>query len=257
MATQKLSISPPSLLFTTVDENNNFPIVFPAIPFARVDLSKNQVLAALVIPSAVYAGWDPVNNTTSGGFTSILTFDAREGFIVAAAYAISLTARAKDSPSANLLANVVRLLAGGTEIARITIDATTQVCGAHLSYGAKGDSRFVLSGAATAISGGAVEADDEKYTKNGHGLLTGAPVTLTSLTGGTGLTADTLYFFHRLDANTGYLCSTYANALAGTPVAVSLDASSVVLTPQTDIGFVLDQIDPNLLIDLRVLASDE
>jgi hypothetical protein len=88
---------------------------------------------------------------------------------------------------------------------------------------------------ATQVTGGAIEADNEVYTKSGHGYVTGDDVRLVSLTGGTGLTAGTTYYFRRLSADTGYLCATFADAIAGTPVAVSLDASSVVLVraPQT------------------------
>lgn len=87
----------------------------------------------------------------------------------------------------------------------------------------------------TSVTGGAIEADDEIYTKADHGFVTGDDVKLVSLSGGTGLTAGTTYYFHRLTANTGYLCSSFANAVAGTPVAVSADGSSVVLVraPQT------------------------
>lgn len=89
--------------------------------------------------------------------------------------------------------------------------------------------------AGTAVTGGAIEADDDIYTKTGHGFVTGDALKLVSLTGGTGLTAGTTYYFHKLGANTGYLCSSYANAIAATPVAVTVDASSVVLVaaPQT------------------------
>lgn len=87
----------------------------------------------------------------------------------------------------------------------------------------------------TSVTGGAIEADDEIYTKADHGFVTGDDVKLVSLSGGTGLTAGTTYYFHRLTDNTGYLCSSFANAVAGTPVAVSADGSSVVLVraPQT------------------------
>lgn len=87
----------------------------------------------------------------------------------------------------------------------------------------------------TQVTGGAIEADDEIYTKTGHGFVTGDDVKLVSLTGGTGLTAGTTYYFHKLSSSTGYLCATYADAIAGTAVSVSLDASSVVLVraPQT------------------------
>ena len=84
----------------------------------------------------------------------------------------------------------------------------------------------------TAVTGGAIEADDEVYTKTAHGLVTGQRVVLTSFSGGTGLTAATVWFFHALTANTGYLCATPTLAVAGTAgTACTVDATSVVLTP--------------------------
>ena len=99
----------------------------------------------------------------------------------------------------------------------------------RLTFGTANPLKFISS--LSTITGGAIEADDNVYTKIGHGLTTGDAVSLTSLTGGTGVTAGTLYYFHRLTADTGYLCSSLANALAGTAINVTLDASSVVLTP--------------------------
>jgi hypothetical protein len=88
----------------------------------------------------------------------------------------------------------------------------------------------------TAITGGAITASSDVYAKTAHGLVTGQRVILTSLTGGTGLTAGTAYFFIRTDANNGFIASTLANALAGTRIDVTLDASSVVLTPTENIS---------------------
>ncbi len=83
----------------------------------------------------------------------------------------------------------------------------------------------------TSVTAGAVEADDEIYTKVGHGFNTGDKVRLVSLTGGTGLVAGTDYYFRKIGADTGYLCATLADAIAAVavPVAVSLDGTSVVL----------------------------
>lgn len=84
----------------------------------------------------------------------------------------------------------------------------------------------------TAVTGGAIEADDEVYTKTAHGFVTGQRVVLTSFSGGTGLTAATVWFFHRLTADTGYLCATPTLAVAGTAgTACTVDATSVVITP--------------------------
>jgi hypothetical protein len=87
----------------------------------------------------------------------------------------------------------------------------------------------------TAVTGGAITATTDVYTKNAHGLVTGQRVALTSLTGGTGLTAGQVYFFIKTNDNTGFLASTLANAIAGTRIDVTADASSVVLTPTENV----------------------
>lgn len=79
------------------------------------------------------------------------------------------------------------------------------------------------------VTGGAIEADTDLYTKAAHGFVTGDAVKLVSLTNGTGLTAGTTYYFIKSDADTGKLASSYANAVAGTAVNVTVDATSVVL----------------------------
>lgn len=101
----------------------------------------------------------------------------------------------------------------------------------------------------TAITGGAIEADDDVYTKTAHGLETGDRVVLTSFSGGTGLTAATVWYFSKLTANTGYLCATPADAIAGTlGTACTVDATSVVLTPTENVtGFATDLTGINFL----------
>lgn len=86
-----------------------------------------------------------------------------------------------------------------------------------------------------AVTGGAITAATDVYTKTAHGLSTGQRVVLTSLTGGTGLTAGQVYFFIKTNDNTGFLASTLANAIAGTRVDVTADASAVVLTPTENV----------------------
>ncbi len=88
----------------------------------------------------------------------------------------------------------------------------------------------------SAITGGAIEADDDVYTKTAHGLVTGQRVQLTSFSGGTGLTASTYWYFSKTGADTGLLCTTPANAYAGTlGTACTVDATSVVLTPTENV----------------------
>lgn len=94
----------------------------------------------------------------------------------------------------------------------------------------------------TSVTGGAIEADDNIYTKAAHGFVTGDRVYLDSLSGGTGLTATSYYFFHRLSSSTGYLCATRALAIAGTAVDVTVDGTSVVLTKTNNVtGFAFDK----------------
>lgn len=82
----------------------------------------------------------------------------------------------------------------------------------------------------TSVTGGTLTATTDIYAKTAHGFGTGAKVNLVSLTGGTGAVAGTDYYFRRIDADSGYLCATLANALAGTPVVdITVDATSVVL----------------------------
>lgn len=83
--------------------------------------------------------------------------------------------------------------------------------------------------AATAVTAGAIAAATDLYTKAAHGFVTGDALKLVSLTGGTGLTAGTTYYFVKLSADTGKLASSYLNAIAGTVVDVTVDATSVVL----------------------------
>lgn len=113
----------------------------------------------------------------------------------------------------------------------------------RITFASANPLKFVSS--LSTITGGAIEESDNVYTKTAHGLATGDAVSLTSLTGGTGVTAGTLYYFHRLTADTGYLCSSAANAAAGTAINVTLDATNVVLTP----------VDTNLEICAEIAGS--
>lgn len=88
----------------------------------------------------------------------------------------------------------------------------------------------------TAITGGTLTASTDVYAKTAHGLVTGQRVILTSLTGGTGVTAGTAYYFIRNSADAGYLATTPANAQAGTRIDITADGSSVVLTPAENVS---------------------
>lgn len=71
-------------------------------------------------------------------------------------------------------------------------------------------------------------ANPNVVTLNGHGLVTGDAVYLTT-TGAlpTGLAADTLYYVLRVDDNTFNLCTTRANAHAGTRITTTGTQSGV------------------------------
>ena len=66
-------------------------------------------------------------------------------------------------------------------------------------------------------------------TKTAHGFVTGDALDLVSLTGGTGLTAGTPYWAIKIDADTFKFASSYANAVAGTAVAVTLLSADAVV----------------------------
>jgi hypothetical protein len=94
---------------------------------------------------------------------------------------------------------------------------------------------------ATALTGVAAEADDDLFTKAAHGLVTGDPVTVTSITGGTGVTAGTRYWVIKASADTFKLATTYANAVAGTGINITVDGSAGVITPSENlVAFMAD-----------------
>ena len=66
------------------------------------------------------------------------------------------------------------------------------------------------------------------FTLNAHGMISGQKCQATT-TGAlpTGLTANTTYYAHAIDANTFHLCTTLANVAAGTYIATSGSQSGV------------------------------
>lgn len=72
-------------------------------------------------------------------------------------------------------------------------------------------------------------------TKASHGLETGDPVTFISGTTFTGLTAGTRYWAIKASSSTFQVASTYANAIAGTAVALSADGTSGVFQLQENL----------------------
>jgi hypothetical protein len=72
------------------------------------------------------------------------------------------------------------------------------------------------------------EADDEKLTAASHGLLTGDGPFQVSNSGGAlpgGLVAATDYWIVKVDGNTFKLAASFADAMAGTTIALSTDGT--------------------------------
>jgi hypothetical protein len=93
----------------------------------------------------------------------------------------------------------------------------------------------------TSVTG--ANAGDLMTTNGGaaHGLVTGDPVTFVSGTTFTGLTAGTRYFAIKASATTFQVATTYANAIAGTAVALSADGTAGVFQLQENlIAFAAD-----------------
>lgn len=82
---------------------------------------------------------------------------------------------------------------------------------------------------ATALTAVTAEADDDLFTKANHGLETGDPVVISALTGGTGVLANTRYWAIKASSSTFKLASSYANAVAGTGIDITLDGSAITL----------------------------
>ncbi len=255
---QKISFRPPVLDFSILMEGSGYPIVPTRLQPPSLEVTGNQFIFATLTPTAAYSSFDPLNGTESGAGATVEKMVDAFGLTGQALF-FSLTARPADTDA--LLDNTVIVSIGGVEVARIMIDADSQSTGQHYwiapaSAGA-GDNRFALVITGTNVTGGAIESDDpEVYTKAAHGLITGQRIKLVSLTGGTGLVASTVYYFHKLTADTGRICASYANAIAGTAVPVTTDATNVVLTPNIDVGISLTRVDPNLVLDFRLIATD-
>lgn len=198
------------------------------------------------------AGWavakaftdDLLASAVSANFSNALTFAAADSdvdMLIAAASQMNAQGAYRFGRSLVVNSAVANALAADTRLS--SRDFAGQLQGEDGYRMWRNTNGFALiqeypdmpSGNGTAITGGAIASATEIYTKTAHGLVTGQRVALTSLTNGAGLTAGTIYFFHRLSADTGLLCGTHANAVAGTAVNVTSDATSVVLTPTENV----------------------
>lgn len=99
------------------------------------------------------------------------------------------------------------------------------------------DPSKVVSTVTTGVTG---EADDEKFTKTSHGLLSGDQIKITAVTGGGGVFAvGDVYVIEKYDANVFYLCND--TEAAATRVAFATDVTDLqyqVLTQPTS-GMIL------------------
>lgn len=191
------------------------------------------MLAGTKIPSA-YSG-------TTGAITLTIPSVANPDQFAVFPAAVTIDASNADVQQLAAVKAIINPATGLAEMADLAANAMVTYASSDetkATVSATGLVTAVAAGAAnitatyqpgTSVTAGAVEADDEIYTKAAHGFQTGDQVRLVSLTGGTGLTAGNDYFFKKLSASTGYLCATLADALAGVPVAVSVDATDVVL----------------------------
>lgn len=251
-----VKLTPPGVHFDLRNYPNNTPLDLPRFPARGIEITGDQSVHAVLIPTSADISFDPVDGTASGA-TAVINKNLSGSAAIARANFLAISARKKDNASAALLGNTLTVRINNAVVAILNVNEETEnpgwiVC----AFDGSGDDRYYL-GPAAQVTGGSIEADDETYTKSNHGIYDGQKVTLDSLTGGTGVTPTTDYYFHRLTANTGTFHATYAAALAGTSaINVSLDASSVVLTPQTDVSIRCSDLDVNLEIHFVLIGSD-
>ena len=188
---------------------------------------------------------DLLATAVSQNFSNALTFAAADSdvdMLIAATAQLNNQGAARMGRSMVVNSAVANALAADTRLTSRDFAGQQQGEDGYRSW--RGTNGFSLiqeypdmpSGNGTAITGAAITASTDVYAKTAHGLVTGQRVVLTSLTGGTGLSAGTAYFFSRTSADAGFLCSTLANAIAGTAINVTADASSVVLTPTENVS---------------------
>jgi len=97
-------------------------------------------------------------------------------------------------------------------------------------YGGEPDYRCCQSAATSYVSGFPIAESGDLATRDRHGFQTGDEVILESLTGGAGLSASTHYYVYVVSSSEFKLCSSFANAQAGTAVNVTTNATNVTLS---------------------------
>lgn len=87
----------------------------------------------------------------------------------------------------------------------------------------------------TALTSVSITASTDVAAKTGHGLLTGDRILYGAGSGGSGLTDATYYYAIKVDADSFKFATTRANAIAGTAVNVSTDATGVTVTKKENV----------------------
>jgi hypothetical protein len=250
--TNRLAIQPPAVSRRFLNAAMN-QVVTPAPALPGADFEGFTVwLSALCTPTQLNSSFDVFSGGQSGAGAAMDSYGGGFGGTSGAHYFL-LFADLKPGAVTALVDNTATVFFAAKPVARIAVCAAAQKGGMFLLHSGGTqvlDNRFVMGGAGTALSAGTISSATKIYTKTAgnHGLETGDRVILTSLTGGTGLTAAATYYFHKLSPTTGYLCASYANALAGTFANVTADATNVILTIPGDIGIALTTVDPALRI---------
>jgi hypothetical protein len=188
---------------------------------------------------------DLLANATSRNFSNALTYGAADSdvdMLIAATAQLNNQSAARMGRSMVVNSAVANALQADTRLTSRDFAGQMQGEDGYRSW--RGTNGFSLiqeypdmpTGNGTAVTGGAITASTNIYAKTAHGFQTGQRVILNSITNGAGLTALNYYFFHRLGADSGYLCTTVANAIAGTSVDVTTDATNVVLTAAENVS---------------------
>lgn len=260
MPNATIKVNPPGIFKKLMNSNSNEIDLDSLMPLLSVELEHSQWVYIKSTPTAINASVDPIADAQVGAGAQVER--NLNGFTMAYGHMVLLAARKRAGASANIVDNHVMLRLAGKEICRIDVSAAEQTAGLAFfrstgDLGPGGDDRVIIAAAESNVTGGAITASTNVYSKTGHGFKTGDRLKLVSLTGGTGLTATSQYYFYRIDADTGYLCNSPILAEAGTAIDVTLDASSVVLARQRDIGLHLSQAaDPNLEVHVLIVGED-
>lgn len=206
LATSTVATAPsPASSGTSLTVQSGHGARFPAASFYAT-VHQDGVLptldnAEVVLVTAVSTDTFTITRTQKGTSARAITIGDR---ISAAIFAEQVTPAGVINPYGGKTAPTGWLLCDGSAVSRTTYDALFQT--------------IVPSVGTCTVT----IASPAVVTLNSHGMQTGEPVYLTT-TGAlpTGLSANTLYYVIRIDANTFNLASSIANAIAGTKINTS------------------------------------